>query len=91
MGDKGGGTASESEEEEEWEPESDVRIQMIIGRYWRRGLKGSVGLGGGGGGNNWGYGQVTNECKRDIDKLGIGSGNGLDGDTSGMLGGNVDE
>ena len=32
MGDKGGGTASESKEEEEWEPESDARIQMIIGR-----------------------------------------------------------
>ena len=91
MDDKAGGTASGSGGEEEWGWGNVVKIQMIIGRWQGRSLKGSAGLGSGGEDNNWGYDQVPNEDRSDIDKQGIGSGNGPGGGKSGRLGDSVGE
>ena len=91
MGDKAEGTASANGEEEEWGQESDARIQMIIRRWQGRSQKGSVGPGDDGEDNDWGYDQVPSECKRDIDKRGSDSDNGLGDDKSGMPDGNADE
>ena len=71
MDDKAGGTASGSGGEEEWERGNVVKIQTIVGRWQGRSLKGSAGLGGGGEDNDWGYDQVPNEDRSDIDKQGM--------------------
>ena len=91
MGNKAEGTASGNGGEEEWERGSNVRIRTIIRRWWGRSQKGSAGPGGGGEDNDWGYDQVPNEDRSDIDKQGIGSGNGPGGGKSGKLGDSVGE
>ena len=91
MGDKAEGMASGNSGEEEWGRGNVVKIQTIVGRWQGRSQKGSVGLGGGGEDNNWSYDQVPNKDRSDIDKQGIGSGNGLGGGKSGKLGDSVGE
>ena len=50
-----------------------------------------MGPGGGREDNDWGYDQVPNEGRSDIDKRDIGSDNGPDDGKSDRLDGNVDE
>ena len=64
---------------------------MTVRRWRGRSPKGSEGPGSGGEGNNWGYGQVPNEGKSDIDKWDTGSDNGPDNGRSDRLGDSVDE
>ena len=77
--------------EEEWGQGSDAKIQMIVRRWRGRSQKGSAGLGGGREDNGWGYDQVPNEGRSDIDKRDIGSDNGLDDGKSDRLDDSVDE
>ena len=91
MGDKAEGTASGNGGKEEWGQGSDAKIQTIIGRWQERSQKGNAGLGGGGEGNDWGYNQVPNEGRSDIDKRGIGSDNGPDDGKNDRLDDSVDE
>ena len=72
-------------EEEEWGQENDARTPTIVGKWWGKSPKGSVGSDDDGGDSGWGYGQGTSECKRGIDRRGSCSDNGPDGDRSGML------
>ena len=83
MGGKAGGMVNGNSEEGEWGQENDARTQTTVGKWRGRSQKGSAGSGGNGEGNGWGYGPAPNECKRDIDKQGIGSGSGPDDGTSG--------
>ena len=85
MGDKAEGMVNGNGGEEEWGQGSDAKIQTIVGRWWGTSRKGNAGSGGSGEDNDWGYGQVPNECRRDTDKRGIGSDNGPDDDKSDML------
>ena len=63
---------------------------MIITKWWGRNWRRTEGFGNGEG-NGWDCVPGPNECRKDIGRLGIGFGNGLDSGRSGMLGDNVDE
>ena len=90
MGGKAGGTVNGNGEEGEWGQENDVKTQTTVGRWLERNQRGSVGSGGGREDNGWGYGQAPNECRKDIDKRGIGSGNAPDGGKSDRSGGSTE-
>ena len=68
-----------------------MKTWTIIERWRGRSLRENAGLGGGGEGSDWGYDQGPSEGRSDIDKQGIGFGNGLDGGKSDRLDGSVDE
>ena len=83
--------ASENDKGGEWGQGSDVRIQMIVGRWRGRSQKGNAGLGDNGEDSDWGYDQVPNEGRSDIDKRDIGSDNGPDDGKNDRLDDSVDE
>ena len=68
-----------------------MKTRTIVERWRGRSLRENAGLGGGGEGSDWGYDQGPSEGRSDIDKQGIGFGNGLDGGKSDRLDGSVDE
>ena len=73
----------------EWGQENDVKIQMIVVRWWERSWTRTEGFVNEGD-NGWGCGQAPNGW-RDIGKQGIGFGNGLNGGRNGMLGDSAGE
>ena len=70
--------------EEEWGQGNGERTQTTVGRWWGRSQRGSAGSDSDGEDSDWGCGPGPSECRRDIGKQGIGSGNGPDDGTSGM-------
>ena len=90
MGARARNTASGNSVEEEWEQESDVKIQMIIAKWWERSLRKIAGEFDNEEGSGWGCDWVPSGCKRDIDKRDIDSGNGLGSGKSDMLGDSAD-